>query len=193
MPSDRERTFSGINMGERGVLAGGINPFSAPPSLWFIEAVAVVIAGQVVDLLAAVLFQHTELPDDLFALWVFRRTLFAGHISQIQGDVHSKPDISDCRIASARLSRPCFLSVPTCASENTHTLNVLGGEVSARAIPNTRQAVIESASLGKKCMAVVLRGCNGREFPAALDTSANLSVLHRNYVRFSTLLPVPIE
>ena len=69
------------------MFASRVYPFSPPPGLWFIEAAAIVITRKVVDLLTAVLLQHSELADDLFALRVFRSILLPRHISQIQCDI----------------------------------------------------------------------------------------------------------
>jgi hypothetical protein len=55
--------------------------------LRLIEPAAVMIARQIVDLLAMVPLEHTELTDDLLPFRVLRRALCAGHIAQIQRDI----------------------------------------------------------------------------------------------------------
>src|SRR6266849_8643467 len=43
---------------------------------WFVEAAAVMIPRQIIDLFAAVLLQHPELPHDLFAFRILRQAYF---------------------------------------------------------------------------------------------------------------------
>ncbi len=86
-PLDWKWTLRRVNMRKLSVFTGGVDPFAPPPGLRFIEATPVVIARQIVDVLTAVLLQYAELPDDLLAFRILRRTLLSRHIPQIQGDV----------------------------------------------------------------------------------------------------------
>src|SRR5436190_2489853 len=90
-----------IDFGELGVLAGGIDPFAPPPGLRFVEPASVVIARQVVDLLASMSLERAELPDNLQPFFVFGGTLSAGKISKVQRNIPIEPrcalGLLDCR------------------------------------------------------------------------------------------------
>src|SRR5437868_7775927 len=59
---DRKRSAARIDAREPGVLAGRIDPLAPPPGLRFVESTAVVVAGEVIDLLAAMPLERGELP-----------------------------------------------------------------------------------------------------------------------------------
>src|SRR5713101_2833207 len=67
-----KRSLVRIDMRGLRVFARGVNPCAPPPSLRFTATAPVVIARQIVDLLATMVLEHTELPDDLRPFRVFR-------------------------------------------------------------------------------------------------------------------------
>ena len=86
-PFDWKGALARVHAGELCVLSGRIDPLAPPPGLRLIEAAAVVIAGEIVDLFAAMPLQHGELTDDLLSLGVLWRALRAGHVTQVQRDI----------------------------------------------------------------------------------------------------------
>src|SRR5207342_2199189 len=86
-PFDWKGALARIHAGELGVLARGIDPLAPPPGLRLIQAAAVMISGEIVDLLAAMPPEHLELTDDLLAFGVLGRALRAGHIDEVQRDI----------------------------------------------------------------------------------------------------------
>src|SRR5258708_18750937 len=101
-------------MRERGVQTGGVDQFARPPGVRFVEATAVVISGQIVNLLATVFPQRTKLPDDLSPFRVLRRAYLTRNIAQIKCDVPIKTGcgLRLAKLVSQTLSGTVFL-VPT--------------------------------------------------------------------------------
>src|SRR5262249_37934844 len=87
---DRKPPPSPVDVRGLGMFARRVQPFAPPPLLRFIQAVPVVIATQIMDVLAIMPLETGELADNRLAFGVFRGAYSAGHISEIKRDVPGK-------------------------------------------------------------------------------------------------------
>src|SRR5262245_19425880 len=84
---NRVATAARVDSRVARVLPRRINPFAPPPVLRLVEAAAVMVAADAVDILAAAPAQRAELAYDLLSFVIPRSGLAAGLIAEIEGEV----------------------------------------------------------------------------------------------------------
>jgi hypothetical protein len=87
---DRIRPAAGIDTGEFGMLARRIDPLAEPAHRRLARPAGVVVAGDVIELLAAMLLGRRVLPDDLSSFFVVGSGLVPRQVAQIDGNVPVK-------------------------------------------------------------------------------------------------------
>jgi hypothetical protein len=86
-PLDLIATLGAVHSGDIAVFPGRVDPLAPPPGLRLRQPAAIVIATDVVDVLAAVTLHCAQLPHDLFPLGIIRHLLPSRHVANIDGDI----------------------------------------------------------------------------------------------------------